>query len=228
MAWTYVAEAEGYSYSSVSTLDAGSTLHLEVGDVLCIYAGYMGASTTVAVATTAPADSFTMQTVNQYSTRNGACIGHVVVGTHNESATIRVTLGAARTAVAFVVMQYRPDAGDEISLVAGPGSASSGSGNTPQSQNISPQGTDLLVFAGMYNAAGMGYGTSFQIGDTAADGYNESNRCGACYSLFTSTQSNIHGQATFGDNDSWTADIIALGSAAAAGGGKPMYAYAQQ
>jgi hypothetical protein len=228
MAWAHVADQSGYRYDSGSTLDAAGTLHLEVGDVLCIYTGWMGATTTVAVATTAPADSFTMQTVNQYGTRNGGCIGHVVVGTHNASATIRVTLGAARAAMAFTVMQFRPDAGDEISLVAGPASASNGGSNTPQTANMSPSGTDLLLFAGAYNAAGMGYGTSHQIGDVNDDGALDSNRCTGFYRLVTSDQTNIHGQCTYGDVDSWTADMIALESAAAAGGGYPMYAYAQQ
>ena len=221
MAWTYVASTKGYSLAAVSTYDSDDTLNLAIGDVLCIYVGWGGATTTVAVATDAAADDFTMQTVNQYSTRNGGCIGNVVVGTADATANIRVTLGAERGTLSFVVYQFRPDAGDEVTLVAGPGSANAGSGNAPQSANISPDGTDLLCYAGAYNAAGVQQ-TSEQIGDEAADGSLDSNRLTGWYTIYDSSQTDIHAQCTFGDNDSWTCDIIALESAAG-GGPTPTY-----
>jgi pimeloyl-ACP methyl ester carboxylesterase len=210
MSWTYVASASG------NAGDTSSTLHLEIGDVLVVGVSWGGASSTVAAATTAPADSFTMLATSNYSTRDYHALGYVVIGTADAAATIRATMGTSVGNVWINVMQFRPDAGDTISLVAGPSAGSAGSGSSVQSGNISPAGADLLAFAGAHNAAGVTFANE-QIGDSAAAGYIRNQRSGAWYQLYTSNQTNIHGQATFGDNDSWVCDILALESAAAGG-----------
>ena len=225
MAWTPIASTYGYSVDSGTVLDAAATLHIEVGDVLCVYTGWMGDTTTIAVATSDAAETFSMSAVQMAGTRNGGAIGWVQVGTHNAAATVRMTVGAARTKRAFSVMQFRPDAGDTVTYVAGPGAASASSGSAPTSANISPSGTDLLCFGGSYNAAGAGTANE-QIGDVAADGTQDAgNSLGGWYKLYTSNQTNIHAQSTFGDDDSWTCHIIALESAAGGGGEVSIAAY---
>lgn len=206
MAFTYVASASGSNTGTI--VDCSSTLHLERGDILvCTVAWGVGAST-VAVATTAPADSFDMLATAEYSGRDYQAIGWVIVGTDNPAATIRATLGTSREAW-INVMQFRPGVGEDISLEAGPSAASAGSGSSAQSGNISPEGDSLLLIGAAHNASGVTF-ASEQIGDIAADGYIRVYRSGLWYRIVTSSQTEIHAQATFGDNDSWVCDTIAL------------------
>jgi len=215
MAWTYVGSATFYDGGTATTVDTDSTLHLEIGDVLVAYVAWFGATTTVAVATTAPADSFTMEAVNMAGTRNGGCIGRVVVGTHNETATLRATLGAARTKVTIEVMQFRPGSGETVTKLTGPSSGSATGGSAPQSANFSPSGSSILCVAGVYNAAGVSNANE-QIADATSTGAVDRQMSTIHYSVFTSDQTNIHAQSTFGDDDSWTCDVLALNSASGA------------
>lgn len=216
MAWTYVASTFAYVYASGTSVDAEASLHIEVGDVLVISVGSYGADTTVAVATTVPNDSFTMLTHNS-GTRALHAMGWVVVGTHDEAAVIRATLGEARSKLCFSVLQFRPDAGDSISLAAG-NYTGTGTGIDLQSGNISPVGGDLLVVSGGYIRDCGSPSNNCQIGDVSRDGQQMSaNSEGLWYKLYTSDQTNIHGQASSNDSDEWHCDIIALESAAAGG-----------
>lgn len=217
MAWSYVAGTGGYVSGSGTTTDADDTLHIEVGDLLVIVIGWFGATATATAATTVPDNSFTMCATTCNASRSNLTMGYVIVDTHQAAATIRSTLSAAREKHSFVVMQYRPDAGDTVTLVAGP-SPGTGTNGTPISGNISPSGSDLLVIGGHNNSSGL-QGANEQIGDVAADGTLGHNAAmDEWYTLYTSDQTNIHAQCTFGDTDNWVCDIIAFESAAEAGG----------
>lgn len=219
MALTYVAAAAGYSYASTTTLDVSSTLHVEVGDVLVGAAAWDGGDSTIAVATSAPADSWTMLTkCTPPIPGTYQSMGYVQIGTHNASATIRATLGTSRGTVTLIVFQFRPDVGDTMSLAAGPSGAGGNSGSTPTSGNISPTLTDGVAVGASYNRSGLANANE-QIADSAATGITRSNRGSLYYTQFTTSQSNIHAQSTFGDNDGWVCDIFALEFAAAGGGG---------
>lgn len=218
MALTFVANAYAYSYASTTTLDASGTLHVEVGDILVGAVAWDGGDSTIAVATTAPADSWTMLTkCTPAIPGTYQSMGYVVVGTHNATATIRATLGTSRGTVTLIVFQFRPDSGDTISLAAGPNGGAANSGSTQTSGNISPSLTDGVVVGASYNRAGVANANE-QIADSAATAVTRSNRASLYYTLFTSDQTNIHAQSTFGDNDSWVCDVIAIESAAASGG----------
>jgi hypothetical protein len=214
MSWTFIASTSGYNITG-TTVDTDDTLHLEVGDVVIANLSWAAGASTIGIATTLGDDAFTLQSTVNYSTRNFMALGHVVIGVHNETATLRGTLATAQNNLILTVMQFRPDAGETVSVVAGPSPASNGSGSAPITGNISPTGDDLLVFAGVQNAAGV-TSSNEQIADAVAAGYVRRSRGSIFYSLFTASQTNIHAQSTFGDDDSWVTDILALASTAPA------------
>jgi len=218
MAWSLVEVNSAAEVSSVETVTvAEQSLHLELGDIICGGAFWNGGSTTVGIASTVPNNALTMfDVVSGPTGRKFGAIGWGVVTTHDEASVMRVTFGAARDYVALIVMQFRPTAGNTVSLVAGP---SSGNGNSAAvlSGNISPNGSELLVFAGASHRE-TGFGGTMQIADATPDGTTALFAYGtACYSFFGSNQSNIHSQATAGDIENWVIDILALNSAAAGG-----------
>jgi lysophospholipase L1-like esterase len=213
VALAFIASASGTNTGT--QIDCSSTLNLAVGDILVAAIAWQTGVSTVGIATTAPADSFTMLATANYITRDYQALGYVVVGTANAAATIRATMGTSRESY-LSVLQFRPDAGETITLEAGPSAGSAGSGSLLQSGNISPTGNDFVVVAAGHNAAGFPL-TGEQIADAAAAGYVRNGKAGIWYSFFTANQTAIHGQASFADNDSWVCDILAIKSAGEAG-----------
>lgn len=217
MAWTYVAQVEGGSYGDTNAMTADSTLHVEVGDVLIGVLGWRCASaTTDGMDIGSGVDNFTMLAQSADDQDDYLSLGYVVVGTHNETATVRGTFSTAAGIVCLLVMQFRPDAGETITLAAGPSPATAASGTNPTSGNISPAGSDLLAWGGI-RLRNEGSFSEHQIATTAADGYRNHAGLAYCaiwYKLFTANQTGIAAECTTGGGK-YVIDVAALSSASA-------------
>ena len=208
MAFSYIGADGVYVYASGTSIATYVGLHVEVGDILCVTVGWLGADTPVTVATDA-GDNFTMLT----QTTEPGCtntLGWCVVAHHSEGAAVTGTLTAAREKRCIAVMQFRPDSGETVSLVAGP-SAATGQSNAAVSGNISPSGSDMVVFSGVYSRDDDEH-DNWQIADSAVDGYQKNTFISGMYKLFTSNQTDIHGQITMSYTPYWVCDILALNS----------------
>ncbi len=217
MGFTHIADATGYDVNSGTTLDCSSTLHVEIGDLLvgvgCNYNG----NSTFAMASTVPDNSFTMLT-RLNNTDIVAAVGYVVVSVHDVAATFRLTNGTARTYRSFIVMQFRPDAGDTVSI-DGVQAIASGSSGTPQSGDIDTVAGDELLIGTVAENGPTGM-SERQLGDVAADGFVQcsGNWVSEFYRITADAQTGIHAQAAT-DNNRWVCGIVGFKSVAGGGGG---------
>lgn len=217
MAWTFVAGSGYYVYASgtISTTDPAEEFNIAIGDLLVVSVGWMDGVTPVACTT--EDESFTMLT--QTEATGGFCthtLGYLKATVANAATLVTGTLTAARDKRVINVYQFRPDAGETVTLAAGP-SAAVGTTTAIQSGNISPSGSDLLTIGGTYDRDDDEL-SSPQIADTAATASLLHNFGMIWYLCFTSGQTNIHAQCTSSYVDSWVCDIMAFESAAGAGG----------
>lgn len=217
MAWTAVGiESKATASGSETTLDS-IEINVAAGDLLVVLCRWDGATTTAAVAaTTGEANAMTMEAVEVVDSKHCSVVGYKIGAAANATATFRLTLGAARTYRYINVMQFRPDSGETVTKVAGPG-YNSGTGTAIASDSLSPAGSDLLIcgFAGVYdnNAA------SCQIGADEADDIEVTNAYGSVwYKIYTESQTDITANATLSGSQAWIAAMLAFNSAVAAGG----------
>jgi hypothetical protein len=184
------------------------------GDVLVAFVTweYSSLIDTATVAEVGGGNSFTMLTV----TYNGGGLmrtGYVLNATANSSSTFRFTLSTARGYRSIIVLQFRPDVGDTVSLDAGP-AAGTGTGTTLQSATFSTTGTDEIIAGGIKQYVATATYSNHQIADTAADNHFEewgsTIEASAWYKIFTSEQTNIHTQCTSSSNAAWINQAIAI------------------
>lgn len=230
MAWAFVASTYGPYTGSTSgtTLDAAATLNIAQNDLLVAIGRYYESSDEGRVITFAENDgdnSFTMidRVVSTSGTRF-ARAGYVVVVNANETATIRMTLDGAVAYRSFIVMQFRPDAGETVTYDAG-GAPAAGYDTTPLSGNISTTGTDELVVGLFGGGADKDITDTMQIADASATGSQGGDAIATPYTagwykVFTETQTDIHAQAYYDIQGSgyWTMNCLAFKSEAVAGG----------
>lgn len=208
--FTYIDGANGNSAGSGTTVDCSTTLNIAAGDLLVAYTKFNGATdTTIAIADTSGNNVMTV-TTHYDSTLWISAMGYRLVGEADAAATIRVTLGANRSFKRVVVLQFRPDSGDTVSLDAGP-NADDGDSALAQSGNITTTGTDEVVVVG--GTADNTVIADSKINEVASDGQEDSGAHSAWYRIITSTFVNGHGEGTV-DNEDWVCDILAFKSTA--------------
>lgn len=214
MAFTFIASATGTSDVSGTSLNCSSTLNIQAGDLIVALVRWEATSTTPSIA--GVTNSLTM--VSTFSTTAGigyAAIGYKIAASTDAAETFIFTLAAARTYRRIIAMQFRPDAGDTVTLDASV-SVGQGTSTTAISGNITTTGTDEVV-VGAINSWSSAAITSPLINSVAADGSSMLQYAGMLYRILTATFSNGAAQATVG-NSYWAADIIAFKSEATAGG----------
>jgi hypothetical protein len=216
MAWAFVAAVDGTNTLSGTTLDCSSALNISAGDLIVAAGSWEGGVSDASIAVTDASNAMTMLTVASGG-GNYLRIGYKIAADANAAATFRLTLGTARAYRFFQVLQFRPDAGETVTLDAGPSPATATS-TACQSGNISTTGDDEIVIAFEKQYTGQCTESAWQIADANADGQAaRENLAYAWYKAFTSAQSNIHGQLTFSVSSAWLCDIVAFKSAAAGG-----------
>jgi uncharacterized repeat protein (TIGR02543 family) len=214
MSMNPVNSTSGYSYAEVVSLDTDGTLALQVGDRVAVKISGHNAAGNIPTASVGVVGGSEVGVAQEWSLYNGAVDllerFFVITITEARTAAIRLSLTSGLTVVDMQALQVRPDAGETITVVDH--RPAYGASATIQSGMISASGDDTLAIAGGWNRAGTALANE-QIGGVAADGYRRSGRGGIWWRAFSSAQSDIRGTATFGDNDTWLADIIFLVSA---------------
>jgi hypothetical protein len=198
MSIAFVASAYASVSGSAATIDASPTLTLQAGDLLVGLVGYSG--NTASGATLAqtdgvnPCDAFpdsgTWYSGNQIVFFKESCVAA-------SGVTFRATLNAADTDRSITILQFRPDAGDEITLhgnvydffneYTGVAALSVGP--------FSTMGDDVVVInlARKYQNNAM---SARQIGGVSADGYVTNGLIEAWYKTRTADASGIYATAT--------------------------------
>ena len=221
MAFQYVGGASGVVSGSGTEVSCSGALDIAAGDLLVAVAKWDGVSTTVGIADGSDSsNAFTMLDVVQVSTDMCSAMGYKIAATLKNASTLKMTLGAARAHALVAVMQFRPDAGDTVTLEA------SGTANdnyvvdehTVSSDQISPVGDDLCVVGGVGNY--LRALSAQSIGDAGATGIIEhDNGYGSIwYTLFTASQTGIDADVTLANTDRSIINILAFKSSAASTG----------
>jgi hypothetical protein len=216
VAWSYIGGTYGTSTGSGTTLDCIGALNVATGDLIVAFGSWGGSTTTIGIAaTTGDANDLTMEDVYNGSTIFGA-MGYKIAASANATATFRMTIGSASTYRAVFVMQFRPDAGETVTRVDGPGMAT-GTGTAVASAAITATGTDLVLVGG-----GRQYDqnlTTGYIGADAATAEVLSNPFfgGIWYHLYIETQSSVAASATINTSQRWLCGIEAFNSAVQSG-----------
>ena len=218
MALTFIASASGTSNSAGTTLDCSTTLNVAAGDLLVVTTCWEDAASTTTVAESAGGNSFTMNTAGNDAS-NYIRSGYVLSAAANSTSTFRMTSDS----VAFrriIVMQFRPDASETVSLDAGPNAANVTTGSTQTTATITTTGTDEVVIANLKTYDPTSGYTSATIGGAAVDGSatvgGSNDPAFMIYKLFTSTQSGITGvfTDTISDTEKSRMEILAFKSVA--------------
>ena len=220
MEFTFIASAGNNDDSSGTTLGTTATLNLATGDVVVAWHKWEGADTTVSCAkdTGSPANTHTLGTKINHG--NGDLSGqftYLLSATADTTATFRQTLSASRPYRRLIVLQFRPDAGETVSLDVQ--NTGSGTSLTPTSGSITTTGTDEIVIGG-YGEYSANSTSSETIGGTAAtepaaspQGYSS-----AWYRILTGTMTGGTASGSIGSTQDWVCNIIAIKSVSAGGG----------
>jgi hypothetical protein len=193
-------------------------LNVAAGDLLVAWTEWQNAATgdTVVVDENDGTDTFTAGTPLINTNDTGGCFSWLINAPADASFTPRTTISNASRRIAFLVLQFRPDAVDTVTL-DDEGTPASGSGTAMASNTISTTGTDEAVVGAASHSGGSEVFTSEQIGGAAADGAIDgvsNNYAGMWYKLYTSTQTNISATATASTSDLWVCNIVSFKSVA--------------
>jgi len=219
MALNPVASTGGYSYAAVTTLDSDASISVQAGDMVIVKISGHNAGAVlpeVSVSLVSGTDAGEAQDWSQYSTNVDILTRFYSIAiTESRTALVRTTSDLDLNVFDMEVFHFRADAGEVITVVGSATSKAYGASATIQSGTISVSGDDIIILGGGWNAAGTSLANE-QVGGVSADGYVRSGRGGMWYRAFSSGQSDIRATATFGDNDTWLADIIAITAASPA------------
>lgn len=203
----YIASAQGNNTGGgVSILDAATTLDIQAGDVLAIYcAGNIGTGSTFSAAEDNASNAFTsLGGTTQAETLFSAYLLSAAAST---GAIIRGTLSANSNGdFGIIVFQFRPEAGEIISLAGGGAFADSAWGSNPTSANLSAGEANSVFVGGAVNDR-TALLTNL-IGGISPDlTLSATNDFDASYKIFSTTQTAINYATTSGDGI-WGAGLL--------------------
>ena len=212
MGFTYVADTEGGSGSGASAATAVELNVLE-GDLLIALVRYNSAAGSVTGISDGGSNTFTVGSMRD-ATYYTICAGYVLAASANAVAIFTATLSATYDLPGIIVFQFRPDAGETVTVDQAEVSAAgtSASAATPE---ITTTGDDDVV---------MGFCQANddildpEIDAVDDDGYeNLGSSCVAWYRILASTMTGT-AQADIGSSVNWVILLVSFKSAAAAGG----------
>lgn len=215
MAATFIA-AVGNNSASASTLDASASLNVAAGDLLVAWVKHEGTATTNAIAKDSgtPTNAFTFDAGDEIEHTNGdlnGWFGYKLSAEADSSFTPRLTLGASRGYVAFIVLQFRPDSGETFTKDAS--NTNEGANSTVASGTITTTGTDEVVI-GAYGPYTSTTTEGEQIGGSAATEPTGSPQDNASvwYRILTATMTNGEATSSNGPAAAWVSAIISFKS----------------
>ena len=218
MAFTFIASATHTINASGTIIDCSSPLNVAAGDLLVAWFRFENVTTTATIADTVGGNVFTMDTLQSNGADFFSRLGYVLSATENATSTFRGTLAVAGYSRRIVVMQFRPDAGDTVTLDNSTGPAT-GSSTAIASTAITTTGTDEVVFCGASTYSTATYSVQ-SINSVAADGIvSPAGDANTWYRILSSTFTNGTGTATSSVNGKWICNIAAFKSTASGGGG---------
>lgn len=223
MAFSYIGYATvANEQSGTSPKTCSSSLNVAAGDLLVCWLGYEDQANTNASATDGGSNNFTMEAETSNAGGSKGRFGYILSATANASATFVGTAGTAPYC-GFYVFQFRPDAGETVSLDQ-KGTAT-GTGTSLATANITTTGTDEVVLVGCKNYASATF-SSAAINGAAPTGIGYQGLTAVMYSILSATGT-MNGTVTHA-NSNWVCNIISFKSAAGgAATGNPHYAYRQ-
>ncbi len=218
MGFTFIASSAAYNTLGAGTLDTDETFNIAAGDLIVALASTI-TDTTIVIADEDGNNDLTMF-ARETITSTYAAFGYKISATEAIGKVVRVTFGVSAANRNIVVMQFRPDGGDVVSLEEGDNPATGTSAN-PISNSINTTGTDELVVGVTMDRFGKTF-SSPEIDGNAADG-SEWEEVGNTYialwyKIFGSTQTGINADITISSSTVWSCDIVAFKSVAAGGG----------
>jgi hypothetical protein len=208
MSWDFVASASGQETDSGENVWGTSTsLDLNDGDLVVAWVKWDGTTTSCSV--TDGTNSLDMESVTE---ANGDCcgvFGYKINCSNNDSSTFEATV-TARAWKALLVMQFRPDDGETVTLDQS-STAATGYGTAPSSNNIDPEGTDIVVVAAVAHDGGNSSGHT--INETADEGIvTITGNASEWYYRYTTEQSSMDADCTLDGSADWVCDIISFKS----------------
>jgi hypothetical protein len=214
MGFSFIASASNYTDTSGTALSCSSTLNIAAKDTIVCLAAWNADTTTTTMDQDDSSNALTEFATVHNDTTNMA-LGYLLVAAADATATFRVTLGAARQYRGIIVLQFRPDGTDTLSLDAGP-SSGTGTGTAVASGNINTTGTDEIIIGGVAidqditsdsGLIGGGAATMVEVGpygDTAI-----------WYRIYTTDPGDgINASATADASYDWACDVLAIKSVA--------------
>lgn len=217
-----VAFANGFKWTSDTSISTSSSLDINAGDILVCYFSWQSGSGGTIGCSDGGDNTFTMGAVTDSGTDVYAAIGWILSAVNNDTATFTATNSTARGAKAIGVYRFRPVTGYTAEKDSGTNpNPAAGSSASVASGAVTTTGTDELVVgaAAVYNNEAW---SDIKIGSDAAAGsmnYGYLNQK-ACmwYKTYTETKSGITANATIGASDRFVASILALNLTAPPGG----------
>jgi len=212
--FTFITSVTGWdANSTITTVDASSSLNVAAGDLLVAWTQWQNANSadTIVVDQNDSTNTFTAGTPLVNSSDIGGQFSWLLSGPADATFTPRTTISNNSRRISIIVMQFRPDSGETVTLDA-EGTPASGSSTSPASNNISTTGTDVVALGGVSTGAGGGAsseqvdGTAFDDTDGAAGGHSK-----LFHRILTATFTDGNATATIG-NDLWVANVIAFKS----------------
>lgn len=224
MGFTFVAAAGNQSTASGASGDTSTTLNIQAGDVLIGMYGWR-AATDVSNLLMAQTDGSTnaMSLLAQvHSASHSGVIGYKIAASAASGVTFRVSHTESVAYRTWIVYQFRPDAGETVTLdaTATPGQANS---TAPLSGAINTTGADCVA-VGFVSKYALRTTSSQMIAGAVPGGTTLYDYASACYSIFTETQSSITAAATLATSTLWIEQFAAFKSEG--GGGLPIAAIA--
>ena len=217
MAFTFIASATGTSDASGTSLACSSSLNIAAGDLLVALVRWESATTTPSIA--GATNTLTMVNTFSFATAVGwGVMGYKIAASADGAETFTFSVAAARTWRRVIILQFRPDSGDTVTLDASNAFAS-GNSATIASGNISTTGTDEVVVGGTDTWVTFTASNVFINGSAATGSVFSLPHCGMWYAKLTATFTNGNASLTSSVSQYWGADIIAFKSVAGGGGG---------
>lgn len=215
MAFTYIDGASGYTVASGNSVSANSkTLNIAAHDVLVVIMGWDNGHGGTITCTDGGSNALTMSAdVHDASSGSFVSIGYLLDAAANATAAFVGNITTAQGGRGILILQFRPDSGDTISLdpaTSNPTLAGSNAGGTITSGALTTAGTDTVVagFARNYSA---GTWSAQQIGGTDATPVASSNtKINGWYRILTEGMSAGTATATLSASSYWVCGLIGI------------------
>lgn len=222
MPFTFIDAAGATIGTPVTTLDATTSLNVAAGDVLVVWCAHdAGGVLTYAVAKNSgsPANAFTFDAgdmVNHSFGKPHASFGYLLNAAADAAATFRLTLsGTGDDEVSFIVMQFRPDAGETVTKDIS--NVGQGTGDPPVSGNITTTGTDEIVCGADVSSTGVHQNELINGVAATVPAASPKGGIHCWYRILTATFAAGNATEDFAGAARWICNIIAIKSVAAGG-----------